>query len=157
MRSGAARALSMTKTATSFNTTTLPARRPWGYENVFNRPIWVRNSAGHLLQFFYDGRSNLTRVLYPDNSAESFSYDDSGNVVSRTTRQSQAITYASDARGLLSSRTYPDGSTASYIYDNAGNLVSATNAQGTISLQYDAADRMVAVTYPGGRTFRYSL
>jgi RHS repeat-associated protein len=128
----------------------------WGYEHVFNRPTWVRDSAGHLVQFFYDSHGNLTHVAYPDNSAESFSYDGSGNIVSRTTRLTQTITYTSDARGLLGSKTYPDGSTASYTYDIAGNLVSATNAQGTISLQYDAADRLVAVTYPGGRTFQYS-
>ena len=128
----------------------------WGYEHVFNRPTWVRDSAGHLVQFFYDSRGNLTRVAHPDNSAESFSYDGSGNLVSRTTRLTQTITYASDARGLLTSRTYPDGTTASYTYDKTGNLLSANNAQGTISLQYDAADRLAAVTYPGGRTFQYS-
>ena len=49
-----------------------------------------------------------------------------------------------------------DGTQLIDTYDAHGNMLTATGPEGTITMSYDAADRLTEVDYPTGRVLKYS-
>ena len=116
----------------------------------------MTDARGNTIEYTYDGQGNLASTRYPDGTVESAAYDPIGNVMSTTDRNGQAIAYTYDASGNVLTETFADGSEAIYTYDSHENLTSATDSSGTITLAYDANDRLTKITYPTGRYLSYS-
>jgi len=125
------------------------------YDPVFNQVTAFHDSRGNVTTFVLDNHGNVTRQVYPDSTSQSYGYDQFGLLRSRTDAKGQTILYTYNASGLLLSTTYPDQSAAAYAYDAAGNLTSASDPTGTITQAYDTGNRLIAKTYPGGRTLHY--
>ena len=51
---------------------------------------------------------------------------------------------------MISQETFADGSTYVYTYDSHQNMTSATDSTGTTTMQYNAADELVKISYPSG-------
>jgi YD repeat-containing protein len=71
-------------------------------------------------------------------------------------RQGQVIQYTYDANGQVKTKELPGGAKIDYVYDSRGNLVSATDAKGVTLIEYDVADRMKKIMYPGGRFLEFT-
>ncbi len=128
----------------------------FGYNGPFDRLTSVSDANGNPTGYAYDGRGNLNRIGYADDSLETFDYDTLGNPITWTNRRGDPIDFSHDASGRITAKVYPDGSQVDYTYDARGNLDSATDAAGTTTLDYDPEDRLTRITYPSGRFLEYS-
>jgi RHS repeat-associated protein len=126
------------------------------YDPTLNRLTSLTDPNGNTTQYGHDANGNLLSITYPDSSQEQFTYDPMGNLIDSVDRNGTAIDYKYDAHNLLLEEDFADGSKATYTYDAHRNLISATNANGTTSFQYDAADRLVKVTYPNGMFLEFT-
>lgn len=106
------------------------------YDEEGNR-VRYEDALGNVTVYEYKN-GLITRIIHPDQTDESYEYDDHENLVSRT-----------DAAGRR----------AEYEYDEADRLIRKTNAKGlSFSRTYDACGRILTVTNPLGlvKTYSYS-
>jgi len=133
----------------------LGARQTFLYDPMFNRLTGWTDARGNQMTFGIDTSGNTVSTSYADGSGEQFGYDSRGDLVRTVDRNGRITTFTYDKRGLLLSRQLADSSRTDYSYDAHGNLLSATDAHGTITMEYDAADRLIKITYPRGRSLSY--
>ncbi|HJW93075.1 MAG TPA: RHS repeat-associated core domain-containing protein [Thermoanaerobaculia bacterium] len=88
-----------------------------------------------------DGKSDRRRI----------SNDGTAQIEERTQRNGQTNRYFRDARGLIVRKELYDGSVIQYAWNRQGRMISA----GPIAMEYDVPGRLITVTYPGSRIFRY--
>ncbi|MCC7073298.1 MAG: lamin tail domain-containing protein [Deltaproteobacteria bacterium] len=127
----------------------------FGYEDGNLTTITDAKSQVHA--YDYDALDRRTRLTFPDESFEEWSYDAAGNLTSYTTRAGQVRTHVYDLRDREISRDWSDG-TADILksYDAAGRLLTLSTgvlAQGSLSsiftelgYSYDAAGRLLSET-----------
>lgn len=63
------------------------------------------------------------------------------NLISKTDRKNQTLTYTYDQLNRLTKKTYPDSSTVAYTYDNASRLTQVVDPTGTYSFTFDNMGR----------------
>ncbi len=133
----------------------------------------VTDANGNKTSYEYDGHGRLKRTLYPSKTTDGVSsttddellgYDAGSNVVSRTLRDGQVITYGYDNLSRLVSKNLPGTAShewdVTYAYDNLGRLASASDTNGqTVSFGYDALGRKTSegTLHHGTKTFTYDL
>ena len=130
----------------------------FSYDSPYSRLTSLIDAKGNTTDYQYDASGNLFSITYDDGSVESWSYDDPtspGDANSWTNRRGVPIKYEYDSSGRLVSKIYADGSRADYEYER-GNLTSATNDYGTITLAYDANDRLERINYPEGQFLAFT-
>ena len=91
--------------------------------------------------YTYDADGQLTGVIYPDGTAETFAYDAVGN---RTT--ANGATYTVNDMNQYTTISGGAAPVSNLTYDLDGNLTSKTDADGTTTYAYDTLNRLVAVT-----------
>jgi len=126
------------------------------YQCNDDRLAAVTDGRGNTTSYAYNGNGDLTSTTYADGAVESVAYDPVGNVLSSTDQMGQATVYTHDAAGNILTETFADGSQVVFTYDTHENLTSATDSSGTTTLQYNAKDQLVLITYPSGRYLKYS-
>ena len=57
----------------------------------------------------------------------------------------------------MTQETFADGSQTDFTYDARGNMLTATDASGTITMQYDSADDLTMISYPGRAVLEVQL
>ena len=117
--------------------------------------------------FSYDAAGNLLSHTDARNLTVTYSYDALNRVVTASyPTASENITYTYDIGtgctygiGKLCNLTDASGSTR-YGYDAFGNLTmqvhTELNIAYTTAYTYDAGDRLLSITYPGGRVVNYT-
>jgi RHS repeat-associated protein len=122
-----------------------------------NRKWQVREPLGHTTQFYYDDGINITRIVRPDTTTETKTYDAMNRVLSDTVPKTsnpvvnlttsftynpsgtiQKVTdpnvhytwFYYDASDRKTQMTYHDSSSQYWAYDGAGNLQSRTTVNG---------------------------
>ncbi|CAD5914817.1 RHS repeat-associated core domain-containing protein [Planktothrix agardhii] len=127
---------------------------------TFGRLDSLSNSTGtNPTVSYYDKNGKLitSKVAYTNESIkEQFNYDPQGNLVKYVNRRGQGIEYTYDDRERLIRQTNPDGSQINFTYDQRDNLISTTDAKGTITQEFDSADRLTKITYPNGQFLQYT-
>lgn len=128
------------------------------YHQEFNKITALIDDRENKIIFNYDDRGNRVETIYPDRSRETFKYDESGNLVSKTERAGQTIRYVYDNRGLLLKKIYPDETETIYGYDEYGNMTLNRNSVCTLEFQYDEMGRLVEAIYPdfGNKVITYT-
>jgi RHS repeat-associated protein len=95
--------------------------------------------------YSYDADSRLTQGTNGAGSTVSYSYDGRGDITSLIYPNGQTVTRTFDGAGRLSSVQDWLGNTTSFSYDPDGNLTSTTYPDGdTVSSSYDPADQLTA-------------
>lgn len=100
---------------------------------------------GHRTAFLYDPSDRKTRMTYPDNSYQSWAYDDAGNLNRRTTVHggTEVQHFEYDNRNRKINMSWDNGAdSANYGYDDASRLTSANNPNSNVTRVYDAAGRL---------------
>jgi RHS repeat-associated protein len=128
----------------------------FSYEPSLNRLISWKDALGHQTTYDHDPNGNPSTTTYADGTGEQFSYDAQGNVVGAVNRLGQPVSETYDRNGLLKRKDLADGTHLDYAYDAHGNMISATGPAGATTMEYDLADRMTKITYPGGRFLEYT-
>jgi YD repeat-containing protein len=126
------------------------------YDPTTSRLTGFTDPKGNGVGYSYDSQGNLNRITYADGSTQQFSVDAAGNITSTVNRRGNGIQFTYNSNGFLTRKQYADGSGITYGYDSNGNLTSVVDATGTISMAYDAANRLTRITYPNGRSLQYS-
>jgi RHS repeat-associated protein len=116
------------------------------------------------VDYAYDGRSLVRReTQYPSwpstvgSLVASTTYDQGGNLASRTDQLSQTTTFGYDTLNRLTSISYDDPATpdVGYTYDANGNRTQMTDGTGETAYSYDQLNRLTSVTSPGPTTVGY--
>jgi RHS repeat-associated protein len=109
----------------------------------------------------YTNEGRLTSTRAPgDTAATTYTYDPAGNTMTAT-NAAGTITSSYNEAGEVTSTTDASGALATFTYDNDGNVLSrtATPLSGgstyTTSYSYDASDRLISETAPGGQAFSF--
>ncbi|BBO91770.1 hypothetical protein DSCOOX_49500 [Desulfosarcina ovata subsp. ovata] len=110
--------------------------------------------------YTYDRRNRKTvETVHKDASTEyatRFTYDEAGNLVSRTDKAGRTTYYAYDALNRLIKVTDPASGETAYTYDDRDNLIRLTDAENqTTRFEYDAANRLIREIRPLGGETRY--
>lgn len=95
---------------------------------------------------------DLTRIDYPDDTIETFVFDDHGNIITRSDQGSHVWTYSYNSRGQILSIANPLGGSESFTYSIVNDtLLSRTDSDvGVTTFDYDGFFRVTAVHFPNG-------
>lgn len=150
-----------------------------------NNQTSVTDAENHVTSYVYDDKGKLLVETSADAGSKSHRYDGNGNRIGTTDAKGTSITYGFDLLNRPTSITFPDASqNITYTFGQGANgkgRLSAINDQsGSTSLEYDTFGRLAQetrvisgksfvtsyaydsdhqlteITYPGGRTIRYS-
>jgi RHS repeat-associated protein len=104
--------------------------------------------------YYYNQDGQQIKVVNPDNSYSTTSYNDIANTKTATDANGHPTVYAYDLdNNLLSVKQYYSSTgyyITSYTYDLSGNLLTTTNADGaTTSYKYNDLNELTKTTYPG--------
>ncbi|MFH1859706.1 MAG: RHS repeat-associated core domain-containing protein [bacterium] len=126
------------------------------YDRVGNRLSMTASEGKH--EYDYDKIYQLTKVLYPDVTSQSFTYDPAGNRITQLhTPNSTPQTYNYDTADRLTHISHPTSNIA-YQYDNNGNMIKKMDGAATTTYQYNYENKLDGIIFPDGRmnAFAYS-
>ena len=153
--------------------------------NVQDQLVQVTSPNGATTQYQYDDLGNLLSEISPDRGTMTYQHDAAGNVTQVTDAREVAATYTYDALNRITQVDYSgtdeditylydicsfgigrscqvndQSGLTEYQYDPWGNLTEQKKTElGFIyitSYEYDAGDRITAITYPDGRVITYT-
>ncbi len=115
------------------------------FENTFDEEgrVLTQVEAGSELKskFSYKKLSEKTAsttITKRDGNQLSYTYDQSGNILSETNELGETTTYRYDNVGNILQRVTPGGHKTTYTYDETGQLVKSVDPVGnTVSYEYD--------------------
>src|SRR5260370_1167143 len=98
--------------------------------------------------YTYDAMNRITSMIYPDlTKHEDHTYDHAANVATYRNRTGAVQTFSYDNRNRQTNFTWSDGtSSQTTTYDAASRKTEIDNADATITLGYDADNRLVTQT-----------
>lgn len=150
---------------------TSPAGRITRYEyDASGRNVATIDPLGRRITFEYDADDHVVRSTYvgdpaaPVNRTASWTYDIAGNQTSETDPNGRTTTMEYDRSGRAVATVAPDGTRTYSAFDTRGNMVEAgvmtrwapgefrLYDQHITTYTYDAGNRLIATTEPGGRT-----
>ena len=117
------------------------------YKDKTNELTQSVDRNGNITKYEYDNYGNLSKIIYPDNTTEEFTYDKLRNVLSSTDGNKNITYYKYDKMSRLTYVKYPNGLEVNYTYDKAGNLIKikdSTNQE--TNYTYDKAGRNTEIT-----------
>ncbi len=120
--------------------------------DALNRVASYTDTYGKVIRYQYDAAGNLTRLVYPDNTAVNYSYDANHNLIRVTDWANRVTTYTYDVNNRVIGVTKPDGSVTTTVYDNMQRVTSTVEktASGAVisgfNYTYDNLSRVVEET-----------
>ncbi len=117
--------------------------------DALNRVVSYTDTYGKVIRYEYDAVGNLTRLIYPDNTAVTYAYDANRNLVRVTDWANRVTSYTYDANNRVVGVTKPDGSVTATAYDSMQRVTSTVErtASGTVitgfEYVYDELSRIV--------------
>lgn len=115
--------------------------------DLANRPTKVTYSDGTpAVSYTYDADSNVTSVT-DRTGTRTLAYNADGEMTS-----GGGFSYSFDNNGDVKSRTYPDGTAISYGYNLDGQVSSMTVGSAQTTYSYDPAGNLVSTAEPNGIT-----
>jgi len=132
------------------------------FEPSFNRLGDVTDAKGNATRYAYDPSGNLQSITYADGSVEDWGYDADGNPQTWNNRRGHETFYTYDHSGRVTAKYFADGAVTLYGYDARGNLTNSTtydtilNPLESVSMAYDASNRLTRMDYPGGKFLAFT-
>lgn len=132
-----------------------------------NRFTYNQDGRGHLIShtdplgntttYERDTLGRKLRAVYPDGSAEGWSYDGLGRLLAHTNELGGVTRYTRATNGLPLRIDYPDGTYETFVYNALGQVLQhRTRAGGTATQVYDAQGLRLSATDEVGETTVYS-
>ena len=119
------------------------AERDFSYDAA-DRVTAIADSVAGDRSFESDVQGRIHTVTADGESLERYEYDEAGN-----------LTGAGGGRWVFDGTMLVRSDDATFAYDDRGRLVGRSDAAGTWRFAWDAEDRMVEATTPGGDRWRY--
>ncbi|MEJ5315275.1 MAG: DUF6531 domain-containing protein, partial [Anaerolinea sp.] len=131
-------------------------RTQYTYDAVGNL-IQVQDANGHITTFEYDSLDRLVKIIDPLGQVTEMGYDAAGNRRWLRDASGQETAFEVDALHRLTNIDYPEGTAdVHFTYDALGRLTGMDDGLGHTTWEYDALDRLIAVTNPLEKTVRYA-
>ena len=108
----------------------------------------ITDAKGNTTSFDYDSKGRVVRITDPLGYQKQFSYDPNGNLTSTADPNGNTINFQYDSINRLIRKNLPDD-VVTYGYDALNNLTSVVDNNSSISMTYDLAGRLTAVTTGG--------
>jgi len=100
---------------------------------------------------------DMTSRTLPDASSETFTYDASGNMLTRVDPRGNTWTWTYDAAGNILTSTNPPGGVTTFTWNADGTLDTTTDADSNLTtFSYDALRRVTGVSQADGSTLAYT-
>ncbi|MCT4566049.1 MAG: S8 family serine peptidase, partial [Maledivibacter sp.] len=131
------------------------------YGNTIQKLEYNLNSAqsksidalGNETAYQYDKNNRLIYTTDPLGKVEGITYDDLGNVATKTDKNNRTTTYKYDENNNLYGVLTPEGTKTRYSYDLNKNLISKIDGNGNeIIYEYGARNQLIREIAPKGRT-----
>ncbi len=117
----------------------------------------ITDASGNTTSFEYDEMGRSTKVINPDNTVITKTYDAKDNLISQTDENGNTTQYAYDIANSLISVTDPMAGVTGYSYDDMDNLSSVADANGNATTyEYDSIKRLLKTISPDTGTTVYS-
>jgi len=117
----------------------------------------ITDARGQTRTKYYNGYGEVTRIVYPDSSEETFTWDEDLNRTSATKQDGATWQYEYDGRGNLTKVTDPSGHQRTMTYDSNDNLTFLTDERGnTTTYTYDTKGNLTQITSADGRTTSFT-
>ena len=141
----------------SGNTTNLPDSATDAEENqtlftyyadgLLNTQTEVSSTGNRTTTYTYDSRGMPATISYPDDTSESFVYNERGDMTSHTDRRNHTTTYQYNNRRQVTHTTTPDTGTTINAYDDNGRLLSVTDPEENVTrYTYSAQGKLLTET-----------
>lgn len=119
------------------------------YDLLGNRTS-VEDANGHTTTFVYNAFGKLIKVLDPLSATTgkdtTYTYDEAGNLLTKTDRKGQTTTYTYDKLNRLIKATYADGTSDTYHFDEFGDRDAVANDVVTYDFQYNDKHQLIKKT-----------
>jgi RHS repeat-associated protein len=131
------------------------------YDAVGNTRL-VTDSVGNVTSYVCDSLNRQTKLTDPNGNVATMAYDAASRLTSQTDRLGRTITYAYDNANRKTAETWlaTGGTivlnTQRWTYDNNGNVLTAADTVGTLTLGYDALNRLTSQTDVFGLTLTFA-
>lgn len=115
----------ITRTGSQIQRITSPSGRYVDFIYTGANPTEVKDFTGRRIQYLYDANSFLTKITYPDNTTEEYTYNASGNMLTvKDRRTNTMVTNEYDANQRVIKQTLADGAIYQFAYtlDTNGNV-----------------------------------
>ncbi|CAB1078125.1 hypothetical protein D1AOALGA4SA_5890 [Olavius algarvensis Delta 1 endosymbiont] len=131
--------------------------------DVAGRMTGSCDADGQCIETGHDLNDRTQTVFNALGNPTQFTYDDRGNILSKTDPLGNTTEYIYDANDNVIQETDPLGNVTSASYNNRGNLLSVTEAHEanaaaadfTTSYSYNSRGQLTSVTLPSGAEYRY--
>ncbi|WP_432199761.1 polymorphic toxin-type HINT domain-containing protein [Erythrobacter sp. W53] len=84
-------------------------------------------------RYFYDGLGNVTTVQDPNGKNTTFTYDETGRVLTETNSEGGVTSYEYNSFGEVVKTTDPRGNSTYNYYDNQGRLIRTRDAENYVT------------------------
>lgn len=85
---------------------------------------------GHITGYEYNTTGDMIKIVYPDDSKQSWVYDDRGRVLKETDELGNSRIFTLDSKGRTIRIQEPEGTIVERKYNNMGQLISLKDANG---------------------------
>ena len=115
------------------------------------------DALGNETIYAYDKNNRLISTTDPEGNRTSQTYDNVGNIATKTDGNGNVTGYAYDALNRLIKVTNAKGEATSYTYDINGNMLTKKDGKGnTVTYAYNAANLLQTETDAGGAGESYT-
>ena len=99
--------------------------------DALNRVLSYTDTYGKVIRYEYDAVGNLSKIIYPDNTAVTYAYDANHNLVRVTDWANRVTSYTYDENNRVVGVAKPDGSVTTTVYDNKQRVTSTVERTAT--------------------------
>lgn len=92
--------------------------------DALNRVTSYTDVYGKVIRYEYDAVGNLSRLIYPDNTAVTYEYDANHNLIKVTDWVNRVTSYTYDVNNRVVGVIKPNGSVVTTVYDNKQRVTS---------------------------------
>ncbi len=121
--------------------------------------VSITDPSGRVIYLAYDSEKRISTITDLNGNTYSFSYANdalSGIEQSAISYQQSAWKYTYDASGQMLTKTDPSGYTTTYNYDSEGKVISSQDPEGKIkAISYQPSANTVTVTEKDGGVWTY--
>jgi YD repeat-containing protein len=122
----------------------------WTYDDL-DLVLTYKNQLGQVTTYTRDGKHRVTRIDNFDDSYETFTYNDFGQVLDHQRRNGSTEHNVFNGEALKASFTDAEGNITTYTHDEHDLLKTVTDARGNISeYKYNERGQVTKMINPGG-------
>ncbi len=127
------------------------------YHPTLDKITLEKDKLNRITRYTYDDSGNLLTKVLPDETTLTYTYDSRDRKLTETNEKGITLTYTYDSNGNTTSITDHLGQSTVYTYDNKDNVISETDSLGNVkTYTYNSKNWLTKVTDSLGNTSTYS-